>query len=110
MRRLSRKQEQRRSLLRAGLVATVLVLLQPLAFLPVVRRVRKRLRPPGALEEMRFLGACIKCGQCVQVCPVEAIVLADADEGFGTGAPFIDARSQACDFSCGPPPWRSGGD
>ena len=22
------------------------------------------LRPPGALEEARFLGACIKCGRC----------------------------------------------
>jgi ferredoxin-type protein NapG len=99
-RRLSRKQEQRRQLLRAGLVAGGLLLLQPLAFLPVVRRWRTRLRPPGALEERRFLGACIKCGQCVQVCPVEAIVLADADDGLGAGAPFIDSRSQACDFSC----------
>jgi len=60
----------------------------------------KRLRPPGALVEDRFLSACIKCGQCVQVCPVEAIKLADIDEGFGIGVPYIDARKQACDFSC----------
>ena len=64
-----------------------------------IRR-RSRLRPPGALEEEAFLGACIKCGQCVQVCPVSAIELGDLDEGFGTGVPYIDARSQACDFSC----------
>jgi ferredoxin-type protein NapG len=99
-RRLSRHQEQRRRLLRAGLATAGLVLLQPLAFLPLVRRWQQRLRPPGALDEKRFLAACIKCGQCVQVCPVEAIVLADMDEGLGTGVPFIDARSQACDFSC----------
>ncbi|MDR1350399.1 MAG: 4Fe-4S dicluster domain-containing protein, partial [Zoogloeaceae bacterium] len=42
----------------------------------------------------------IKCGQCLQVCPVEAIRLGDIDEGFGIGVPYIDARVQACDFSC----------
>jgi ferredoxin-type protein NapG len=99
-RRLSRQQEQRRQLLRAGLVTLGLLILQPLAVLPLVRRWRTRLRPPGALEEKTFLGACIKCGQCVQVCPVQAIVLADMNEGMGTGVPYIDARKQACDFSC----------
>jgi ferredoxin-type protein NapG len=59
-----------------------------------------RLRPPGALAEEPFLASCIKCGQCVQVCPVQAIHLADIDEGIGIGTPYIDARQQACDFSC----------
>ena len=99
-RRLSRRQEQRRAILRAALVTAGVLLLQPLAFLPVVRRWRSRLRPPGALEESRLLAACIKCGQCVQVCPVEAIQLADLEDGLGVGVPYIDARSQACDFSC----------
>ena len=99
-RRLSRHQEQRRQLIRAGVVSAALVLLQPLAALPVVRRWRERLRPPGALDERSFLAACIKCGQCVQVCPVQAIVLADMNEGLGTGVPFIEPRKQARDFSC----------
>jgi ferredoxin-type protein NapG len=99
-RRLSRQQEERRRLLRAGLVTLGLVLLQPLAVIPLVRQWRTRLRPPGALDEQAFLGACIKCGQCVQVCPVQAIELADMNEGLGTGAPFIEPRRQACDFSC----------
>jgi ferredoxin-type protein NapG len=98
--RLSREQERRRQILRASLCGGVLLALQPLAFLPVVRRIQARLRPPGALDEKNFLGACIKCGQCVQVCPVEAIHLADLDDGLGVGVPFIDARAQACDFSC----------
>ena len=98
--RLSRQQQRRRQLLRSACVAAGLLLLQPLARWPIARRLRERLRPAGALAEQSFLGACIKCGQCVQVCPVEAIVLADADEGFGTGVPYIDARRQACDFSC----------
>jgi ferredoxin-type protein NapG len=67
---------------------------------PVYKRLFDRLRPPGALDEAEFLAACIKCGQCVQVCPVEAIKLADGDEGYGLGVPYIDARAQACDFSC----------
>jgi ferredoxin-type protein NapG len=99
-RRLSRHQEQRRRLLRAGVVTLGLLVLAPLSRLPIVRGWRSRLRPPGALAEQPFLGACIKCGQCVQVCPVQAIVLADIDEGYGAGVPFIDARTQACDFSC----------
>jgi ferredoxin-type protein NapG len=99
-RRLSRKQEQRRQVLRAGLLAVGILALHPLSFLPPLRRLRDRLRPPGSLDERAFLGACIKCGQCVQVCPVEAILLADIDEGLGSGVPFIEPRVQACDFSC----------
>lgn len=58
------------------------------------------LRPPGALDEKAFLAACIKCGQCVQVCPVQAIKLGDLQDGVSNGVPYIDARAQACDFSC----------
>jgi len=99
-RRLSRKGEERRRALRSFLLAAGLLLLYPLDFLPPVRRLRQRLRPPGAIAEEAFLGACIKCGQCVQVCPVEAIALAGIGDGMGSGVPYIDARSQACDFSC----------
>ncbi len=98
--RLSRAQEQRRRFLRAVVMGAAFVALQPLGSIPAVRRLRERLRPPGASNEAHLLAACIKCGQCVQVCPVEAIRLADVDEGFGVGVPYIDARAQACDFSC----------
>jgi ferredoxin-type protein NapG len=100
-RRLSRKQEERRRILRAGAVAAGLILLQPFLAIPLVRRWHARLRPPGALaKESDFLAACIKCGQCVQVCPVQAIHLADLDDGLAHGAPYISPRDQACDFSC----------
>lgn len=71
-----------------------------LGLLPLARGWVKRLRPPGALLEDEFLASCIKCGQCVQVCPVEAIFLADGLDGVGMGAPVIAPREQACDFSC----------
>lgn len=93
-------QKARRAFLRA-IVAGVGVSGVALAgFGPVASRATPRLRPPGALEEQEFLASCIKCGQCVQVCPVEAIVLADVFDGFGLGAPYVPARDQACDFSC----------
>ncbi|MCB1867645.1 MAG: 4Fe-4S binding protein [Gammaproteobacteria bacterium] len=99
-----RRAEARREFLRTSIMAAGVVGCSLLGFLPLVQGASLRLRPPGALKttenEKEFLSSCIKCGQCVQVCPVEAIKLADIDEGFGIGTPYIEAREQACDFSC----------
>ncbi|MEZ5615281.1 MAG: 4Fe-4S binding protein [Rhodocyclaceae bacterium] len=96
----SRRQELRRKFLRTVLLTGGVLGAGLSGFLPMVYARRQRLRPPGALEEKDFLSSCIKCGQCVQVCPVEAIKLADLVDGFGVGVPYIEARDQACDFSC----------
>ena len=98
--RLSRKQKDRRQLLRSLAYTAGITGIAMLGYVPVLGQWSKRVRPPGALAEKDFLSSCIKCGQCVQVCPVEAIKLADIDEGFGIGSPYIDVRKQACDFSC----------
>ncbi|MES9928058.1 MAG: 4Fe-4S binding protein [Candidatus Thiodiazotropha sp. 6PDIVS] len=99
-----RKEQSRREFLRATVLTAGVVGVSLLGFVPVIQGNAIRLRPPGALktpdDEQEFFAACIKCGQCVQVCPVEAIKLADLPDGFGIGLPFIDARDQACDFSC----------
>ncbi len=99
-----RKEQARREFLRTTVVGLGVVGFSLLGFLPVSQGKTLALRPPGALktpeDEKEFLSSCIKCGQCVQVCPVEAIKLADLDKGFGVGSPYIDAREQACDFSC----------
>ena len=58
------------------------------------------LRPPGAIAEEDFIYGCIKCGLCVQICPIDAIKLADISEGLCYGTPYIDVRTQPCDFSC----------
>ncbi len=96
----SKRQELRRKFLRTVLLTGGVLGAGLSGFLPMLYARRQRLRPPGALDEKDFLASCIKCGQCVQVCPVEAIKLADLVDGFGVGVPHIDARDQACDFSC----------
>lgn len=95
-----RAQEARRRFLRSALLGGGVAAAALAGWLPVLRAQTLRLRPPGALAEDQFLASCIKCGQCVQVCPVKAIKLSDIEEGFGVGVPHIDARAQACDFSC----------
>jgi ferredoxin-type protein NapG len=95
-----RQQQARRRVLRTILLTGGVLGAALSGYLPLVYAKKQRLRPPGALDEHDFLASCIKCGQCVQVCPVSAIKLADLVDGFGVGTPYIDAREQACDFSC----------
>ncbi|HJW24738.1 MAG TPA: 4Fe-4S dicluster domain-containing protein [Rhodocyclaceae bacterium] len=97
---LDRAQKARRKFLRSVGLAGGVIGLSLLGYIPTTGATGIRLRPPGALDEDDFLASCIKCGQCVQVCPVQAIHLADITDGFGLGVPYIDAREQACDFSC----------
>ncbi len=66
------------------------------ASVPALRSEELLLRPPGALEEDLFLASCIKCGQCLQVCPPQIIMLAKIDQGFGLGTPYIVPREGAC--------------
>ena len=97
-------QLNRRQFLKASAAAVVtLSALGSVAFwLKKKRTIRDAgyLRPPGAIAEEEFLFACIKCGLCVQICPVRAIKLADWNHGLAYGTPYIDADVQACDFSC----------
>lgn len=66
---------------------------------PYMLSAETRLRPPGAVEESEFLALCIKCGQCLQVCPYHSIELADIFKGHGVGTPYIDARTRGC-YAC----------
>lgn len=57
---------------------------------------QRYLRPPGRLDEMAFLAACTRCGDCIAVCPVSAIVKASPQAGLAAGTPYIDPAVQAC--------------
>ncbi len=99
-----RREQNRREFIRTSILGVGVLGATLAGLIPLVGQANARLRPPGAIkdrmEEQEFLAACIKCGQCVQVCPVEAILLADLADGVGIGTPYIQARDQACDFSC----------
>lgn len=97
---LEKAGKARRKFLRSAGLAGGVIGLSLLGYIPLTQAKNTRLRPPGALNESDFLSSCIKCGQCVQVCPVQAIKLGDLSDGFGVGVPHIESRDQACDFSC----------
>jgi ferredoxin len=60
-------------------------------------------RPPGALPENEFLSRCIKCGQCMRICPTNVIHpagLADGFEGLWTPALNFRIGTSGCQFNC----------
>lgn len=63
-------------------------------FLPKTRADELFLRPPGAVKNFESL--CIKCGQCVQVCPYHSIGLLDITQGYSNGTSYINAHERGC--------------
>lgn len=61
----------------------------------------RRIRPPGALAEEQFLARCVRCGQCMKVCPNNALHPALAEAGFeGLWTPVLVPRIGYCETSC----------
>jgi MauM/NapG family ferredoxin protein len=55
----------------------------------------KVLRPPGALApDEDFLEACTRCGDCIPVCPVDAIITIEEDDG--RKLPAINPSAKPC--------------
>lgn len=54
------------------------------------------LRPPGA--DADFLGACIRCGQCVRACPYKTLQLIGLFQNGGTGSPHYEPRKIPCEM------------
>jgi len=61
------------------------------------------IRPPGALKEEDFLKRCIKCGQCMRICPTNIIHPAHLQGGLeGFWTPILDFRvgTSGCQYNC----------
>jgi len=94
---------RRKFLKTSSLIATGAAIAYGGISVPLLKRDRLLLRPPGALPEDHFLASCIKCGQCLQVCPPQVIKLAGISQGFGIGTPYLVPREGGCILCSGLP-------
>ena len=61
------------------------------------------IRPPGSLAEQEFLTRCIKCGQCMRICPTNVIHPAGLQAGLeGLWTPVLNFRvgTSGCQYKC----------
>jgi ferredoxin len=66
---------------------------KPNAFRPV--------RPPGSVPEREFLRMCIRCGECLKVCPFNVLQPMGFDQGLeGLWTPLVAADHAGCAPSC----------
>lgn len=54
------------------------------------------IRPPGAVDERSFLGACIRCYRCQDVCDPGAIRFFTEEDGKYCHTPYVDPSRAAC--------------
>lgn len=62
---------------------------------------KEAIRPPGSVEEEAFLGKCIKCDQCIRVCPTNVLqpaIMETGLEGFWT--PVMNMKMGWCELNC----------
>ena len=61
----------------------------------------RAIRPPGTVEELEFLERCIKCDQCLRVCPTTVIQPAGLETGVeGIWTPVMNFRMGHCQLHC----------
>lgn len=59
------------------------------------------IRPPGSVEETEFLARCIRCGECMKVCPNNAIHPTLFEAGLeGLWSPMLIMRVGYCESTC----------
>jgi polyferredoxin len=64
-------------------------------------RAANLLRPPGSLDEPDFLSRCIRCGECMKVCPNNSLHPTLEEAGLqGLWTPVLVPRIGYCEPSC----------
>jgi ferredoxin len=62
---------------------------------------KKVIRPPGSVEEKDFLERCIKCDQCIRVCPTNVLQPALFQAGLeGIWTPILNNKIGYCELNC----------
>lgn len=93
---------KRRGLIVGGVAGLSTVFLERTSALGEGRTFSPELiRPPGSTGEDDFLAKCIRCGECMKVCPTNAIQPA-LDEGglMGLWTPVLKMRLGYCEYEC----------
>jgi polyferredoxin len=92
--------QRRRALTSVAAGAALLPVLRSTAGLAAEANPRL-VRPPGSLDERNFLARCIRCGECMKVCPTNALQPALTQAGFeGLWTPVLAPRIGYCEPSC----------
>lgn len=84
--------ESRRTFLKAGAGAGAAVLLSPL----ITSAGASVLRPPGALKEKDFLAVCVRCGECMRVCPSQGLRPVVLEDVYSLFTPKLVPRIGEC--------------
>jgi MauM/NapG family ferredoxin protein len=59
------------------------------------------IRPPGAVAENDFLEKCIRCGECMKVCPTNVLQPAMLEAGLeGLWSPVAKMNVAYCEYKC----------
>jgi polyferredoxin len=92
--------ERRRALTGVAAGAALLPLLRSSPGFAVAKD-QRLIRPPGSLDERSFLARCIRCGECMKVCPNNALQPALSEAGLeGLWTPVVAPRIGYCEPSC----------
>ncbi len=68
---------------------------------PGLKRPREIIRPPGALPEDEFIQRCIRCGNCMKVCPTNVLQPSSTEGGIsGIWTPRLDPWRGYCEYTC----------
>ena len=92
---------QRRKLITGVAAGAVLVPLLRTTTGLKVEADSRLIRPPGALDEMHFLERCIRCGECMKVCPNNALHPTLMEAGLeALWTPVLVPRVGYCEPNC----------